>query len=360
MRKKSLILIGILTCIQMLGGCGTAAQVKTTSQESSALANVQSQDTAESVVTADEAIESETQLEKTKDAFDANAVYDAFLNNETKASISFAADKGYYSSFKKTLEDGKEYTLEEITDGLKDGIDASFMSENNTEEAEVRNTFIDCGSDGRKELLVAKKFTTPTETFENKMIFKADEDGLKLCFCGDSWSRKVLSVNEFGYIVGIGAGGAFNTSYERYYVDGEGSCHFLYGDEVEYAEKGDFSAESQIYSYSDYGLEMDDMIIFYYYFEETDKETTPNYIYTYAKHGEYGTENDVPYFDSSIMIDASIYEASNKYKDFFENTQVTTITPKEMATLVDEQFKKEGFDTSYIEGEEVLETEADF
>ncbi len=291
---------------------------------------------------------------------DPEKIYEAFLDNEESVVISFDADHGHYSSYKDILEDGKAYTLAEIIEGLKKGINKVFESDDEIEVMEIRNAYIDCGKDSNKELFVAVKLKAPIETYENKMIIKATNEELILCFCEDSWSRKDLSVNEYGYIETTSFDGAYNNTYEKSYVDAEGNWKFLYGAETEYAEKGEVWLESKKYVYSDYGLDMDDMMLFSYYFERLDEEANPEYTYTYAKLGEYGVTNELPYFDVSILNDDSIYYPGNEYRDFFDGIGMMTVSPKEIVAKIENQFSEKGFDTEYMKGEEVLPTEVDF
>ncbi len=344
------ILFGVLTC-----GCGsTGIQADTTVSE-----EANEHTLAETPIVAENEIEKE-QEQVQEESFDSSEVYEAFLNNEEVAEISFDADQGYYSSYKETLEDGKSYTLDEIAQGLKSGINVFLESNDDIEISETRNAYIDCGNDGQNELLVAVKFKAPMDTYENKMIFKATKDGLKLCYCGDSWPRKSLAVNEYGYIETTFSGGAYDSSYEKSYVDAEGSWHFLYGNVAEYAERGELWYGSTKYVYSDYGIDMSDLLIFSYYFEKTDDESEPEYLYTYAKMGEYGKANEVPYFDVSIVKDNVLYETGNMYKDFFDQIGMKVYSTTDMAALVEKQLQNEGFDSSLAEGKVVLETEVDF
>ncbi|GMQ57191.1 hypothetical protein AN1V17_15860 [Vallitalea sediminicola] len=123
--------------------------------------------------------------------------YEKFMKNETKVSFDRFMPKDY---FKGTLyKEGSEYTLSEVLD-----IVTAYYFENSTNKKieSIDYSYIDCGMDGVKELVLRFNGVDIYDEDDNSAlvyIVKYIEEKLSLCYYYETWARSDSTLNEYGY-----------------------------------------------------------------------------------------------------------------------------------------------------------------
>ncbi len=371
-RNNKALAVGLVT-LCLLGGCGSVKQKTVITSDDRAVEQISQAVVAETPQAYDE-VENKDVPEKketeSKVEFDPIPMYEAFLNNEEVVKVSFAADQGRYSSFCNTLADGGSYSIDELIQGLKDGINDYFESDTEIEVKEIRHEYIDCGNDGQKELLVAIKLKEPVELFENKMIFKANENGIKLCYSSDSWSRKGHSVNEYGYITDRYYTGERFDRFEYSFVDADGNWHFLLGgNAISLTELDKAWVERNKSELENLEIDPDRVFLGKFYFEKPVPGEEPSYIkteYVYDKYKyEYtlSSEKQEEFAKLTGLIESGgLLYTTDEYGELMNAIGVDTCSEVEMIGIVADKLGLEGNEllSGIQDGKEVLESDVDF
>lgn len=154
--------------------------------------------------------------------------YQAFLNGECGVVLSdFYTDDIQY--LVPCLTEGEGYTLYDILNRLNNEpwryeAEHGHGSSNKNYGADVSYTYIDCGQDGRKELAL-KIRRTSIDDFQGIYIIQYRDNHLYLCYGIDSWSRRSVVMNPYGYIWEGGSGGASLHGGMQVLVDTEGTSY---------------------------------------------------------------------------------------------------------------------------------------
>ncbi len=144
-----------------------------------------------------------------------HSLYEAFMKNEESAMITDKGHEALYFPIADCMYIGEYYTIDEIIRNL------SYMQAGvNIEGPEYE--YIDCGLDGKEELLVKVNFIPEVENFEFQMVIKELEGKLIICYDCDSWSRSDTDISYSGYISGRGSGGAASYAFWESYIDETG------------------------------------------------------------------------------------------------------------------------------------------
>lgn len=154
--------------------------------------------------------------------------YQAFLKGECGfvLSDSYRSDIQYVEP---CLKEGEEYTLYDILNLLNNEpwryeADNDWGIGRNNYGTELEYALIDCGQDGRKEF--ALKISKPgVDGFEGIYIIQYRNDRLYLCYGIDQWSRRHVTMNQYGYIWEDGSGGAMLHFGMDIWIDAEGVSH---------------------------------------------------------------------------------------------------------------------------------------
>ncbi len=154
--------------------------------------------------------------------------YQAFLNGECGVvlSDSYTDDISYLVP---CLTEGEEYTLYDILNRLNNE-PLRYEAENgygfhyNNYGTDVSYAYIDCGQDGRKELAL-KICQKSLDGFQGIYIIQYRDNHLYLCYGIDSWSRRSVVMNPYGYIWEAGSSGANLHGGMQVLVDGEGNSY---------------------------------------------------------------------------------------------------------------------------------------
>lgn len=274
--------------------------------------------------------------------------YEKFLNNEAGLSYDRYMQKGYFINPDNTEEPlfqkGTEYTLSEILKKL-----TSYYLEYSANKKidYIDYAYIDCGIDGENELVLR---------FNGMNIYNADDDStlvyvikyidgkLYLCYYYETWARSETSINEYGYIVSSGSGGASLHITDYIFIDKNGSWK-----PIAYIEsESDINALRQFENLAklaeakgikDY-IQVD--TIRFDYDPSASEQDNKEIFYTFYVYNE----NWEPIEDASLYTDSI-------YKELFEEANVPFITPDELMKIISEKEQDLGVTDEIKEGAKV-------
>ncbi|MCR4989785.1 MAG: hypothetical protein K6A38_02860 [Lachnospiraceae bacterium] len=358
------IILSLAVIIAALSGCNsnTAASNETVSPVTDTASETNTESEQEAEPEAEETVEEvDAEPEVTFSADDAKAMYEAFLKGDAKASVysDIEVNPEGYMTFSQSIADGTECTLDDLHKAFKESICDRF--EDTIEDLESydftdENAYIDCGNDGMPELLVSSKIYFVMDEYTAFMIFKAGEDGIKMCFCDCANSRSSMSVNEFGYIRFDASGGAAYHLFENRYIDGDGNYHFLYGNSHndDLATMDIYADEELIEVPKKYKEDFKDVVLIGFYTTD-EKEEFGGYTYSYSLLGEYD-ENDVePYSYCILSRDPEIYDPKSVYMKAFEEMGIEVVPLTDIDKKADEIERSNGVDEAIKSGKIVME-----
>lgn len=279
-------------------------------------------------------------------------LYESFLAGEAK--VHFNSENMNFENWNTTNIENKELTIQELADSAKkDFVDEEFASEC---VSDVEYSYIDCGNDGTKELLVKITAGIPEGVqFDNYMIIRDNAGSLQTVFGVDSWDRSYVTVNEYGVIKTDGSGGWGTFSFNKSYVDGNGAFHPLYGSYVtEYIDAGT-ERGSLWFNGSSHELDVntnDSYAFLAFNLDGKDGDET----YSYARIIENPGDQDSgsrEYYYGSLDDDDSIYDDSNSLKQFFDREGLKIETIKDIDKMIADREAAEGFTDDLDKGAEV-------
>lgn len=295
-------------------------------------------------------------------ADEAGKIYDDFMAGNTKVTVPVDADHSSEIGmcYRNMIADGSECTLNEILDVLRKDVMERFEvsdDEMPDKEFKLENAIIDCGNDGMPELVIGAKLLVRLDEFNDFMIFKADDDGFRLCYSNSVGPRSTIDVNEYGYICEEGSSGASNSYYEKSFVDAKGQWHFLYGADQE----SDLINQSIYYNKELVSIpkkaagDFKDIAFFKFWFDEKDEDER-DYKYSYSVCGEYDEKCEEPYSYCSLSRDEAIYAKDTVYMQTFEKLGIPVIPLTDIDGMIAQKEKTEGVDDSIKEGGIVMES----
>ncbi len=259
---------------------------------------------------------------------DGEESYKEFLEGTAKVKYRGTGDASTYMILSDVLEVGTSYTLDEIAEKL----DASIEDMDITYDGNPEVGLIDCGSDGKNELLVKLNFGGVAGD-SLYMIIKEIDGELVICYNGDAGARYYIEVKENGVIEAAGSGGASVHYYDYSFVDANGDYIYYYGSEeniapydIYYYKDGEF--ESLNLDTSD-GQNFE---VYSVWFESNYQKRTKVYYTIYMLDENY----------EDITQDSD-YTESNTYYKQLTDAGLTVITPDE----IDELLKKRAEEIGY-------------
>ncbi len=265
---------------------------------------------------------------------DASDLYESFKAGDAKVKYRGTGDVASYLELSAVLTKGEAYSFPEICEKVS-AIDETTMYK---ADGEATFKYIDCGSDGNRELLVQQGFSAEEtyETFVLNMIIKDIDGELNMCWDQDMWSRSDVSVNDDGTIEGGGSGGAALHYTDKAFVDANGDYHYFYGIESYMTPYGEY------YSYKDgdytlvdlEGLDSDHFGIDAYYFDsDPDKRT------------DYVTYIIIDDNFNDVTTDADFGDDNEIKKRFTENG-INIYTRSQINDILDKRAKEIGYPSS--------------
>lgn len=151
--------------------------------------------------------------------------YSNYIKDTNKATYSWN-DGGLINLFPK-----QDVTLEQLVKEINDAFAPSDEEhERNIKVESVSYSFIDCGMDGNRELILSIDCTT-TPFYDSKMVIKDIDSRLQVvfaCYCqGERWD---VDLNEYGGVRNSGVPGNAACMYydAYYYMDNTGEIKPIY------------------------------------------------------------------------------------------------------------------------------------
>ncbi|MBO4912254.1 MAG: hypothetical protein J5504_05965 [Butyrivibrio sp.] len=146
-------------------------------------------------------------------------LYDAFVKGKEKAVFSADGNRVENADVFLGFEDGKAYTLEEISNKIRGVDDFTGCSPK----------YIDCGLDGNIELVVGIGGNLDYDpSYGIDMVVKNINGKLKICYCDASGYRSENDISYNGEVSNGGSGGATSHYGEVGYIDANGKYNFWY------------------------------------------------------------------------------------------------------------------------------------
>ena len=275
-------------------------------------------------------IEATSENTETKETSSNEDLYEEFKDGTSKATFTKDGDRGSYLTLSTILEDGKEYSLSEITENIENNAEYSLKV-----SGDASYRLIDCGNDGNKELLVQQEYVSEemgSEIFTLFMIIKDTGEELKICYDQDMWSRSEVTINDDGTILGSGSGGAALHVYDYAYVDANGDYHFCYGQEENYTPTDIYYMQGGDYiEVSLEGLDQEHLVVNSYYFE-ADADKRSDYISFDIIDDQY-----------NIVTTDEDYAESNDIVKRFAESGIKVYTSKEIEDLLSQRAGEIGY-----------------
>ena len=276
-------------------------------------------------------------------------MYTDFLNDEVQLFFHKYNEydaRGVESYFDKE----RGYTLSEIVDVL---CAHYFEYTGKTDVGAIKYAYMDCGNDGVQEMAVC--FTGMDIYCEDDdstlvYIIKEIDDQLELCYCYETWARSSASINEYGYYVSSGSGGASLHGTEFGYIDENGDWNYI----AYIEEQSDISALSYPEELSQIptvaaSKSYEGTIVFltYRFTEYTDADyyagvEMDDDLYTFEVYDD----------DYNEISDESTY-IDSVYKDIFDEAGVLIFSKDEMEEMLSERKDAVGVTDEIAEGKEL-------
>ncbi len=148
----------------------------------------------------------------------ATEVYEAFISGVMNANVNISLDY---------LEMGKSYSLNDLVEAYSSGLKGDSLP---SELTEKKYAYIDCGKDGKKELLLQFTFAEKdTPSYITYVILKNIAGDLAVIDSEYTYYRFETDINKFGYIEKGGYANAASYISETYFIDSEGQKQYVLG-----------------------------------------------------------------------------------------------------------------------------------
>lgn len=266
--------------------------------------------------------------------------YQAFLDGECGAYISdtYSDEHVGYMTFRP--ETARSYYLYDIVnlllnDGWKGSTEVTFEQ---YDGYDIRWAYIDCGVDGKKELLL--EINKDSNSAVTYYVLQYREGQLYLCYAIDKGERSFLTVADCGYLQYAGSGGAYSHSGYNIVLDNDGSPHLI---DKWYSEiRGNF-----LYIEDDETDNLvNDILIEYSEEHEMNDDLYGFELACYFIGGEYYY---LYYFDEEDEVQVDLAKT-------LEESEIDFATTEEIEELISEEKAKWGILESTEETEVRLET----
>ena len=259
------------------------------------------------------AIESET--EKKNDILDSD-VYEEFLEGNNTISLDYYKDnvlvEGEYQTpiddeISNLASDNQKYTISELKDAFKG------IFENDIEL--MKYAYIDCGSDGAKEMVL--QIQNPKDEYNNYyFVIKEIGSELQVTYIYEEEIRIFKRINKCGYIATEDSDGCFSHGTGGEYINAEGK--YEYGYHLEKMTRfGGFAGEiERQYDLTDI---KGDLYTYFLHIEPTNTDDF-NTIYSYEVYDEETEEKkDIP----NLYTDSPYKKVMDFFHDKYGNEFVT-------------------------------------
>lgn len=282
---------------------------------------------------------------------EAMKLYEKFLANEEVLYFDKVIDSSQemdflsFSGIDKSEIKNKPFTLSEMLQLVCESEAKAYWEE--MEPKSISYAYIDCGMDGKKELVVS--FDDMGENMDSTDLFVISslEHKLQVVYCDSFGYRSSGEINENGYYIKAGSGGAANSFSEGIYINAEGDVLLDYSYEHIFSVWGLFIPDN--YDFEAVAEEQgigDSIEIERYSFDYTNPGE--DYI-DYLKRSEwiyYATDENY-----NQLTGAEYYEEGNPYRIFWDSTGLPLSTQEQLEARIAAHRNEIGMDAEAVNGE---------
>jgi hypothetical protein len=319
--------LALLLCSAMILCAACTGKTDSTSDSKVSVSSI-SQSASASTASASDSTSSADNKAEEKDP------YADILDNSAEFEVSSDADSGTNIRFSDTLTDGAKVTLGSFVDTLRIA-----SRDEAAKVSSVETTFIDCGSDGNRELLVKATIAASIETWVINFVIKDFGGSYKLIYSGDSWTRSSTEINNAGVIFNSGSNGAASLGYSVSVLTADGRNELAYACSVDFMTDFVYAADENVY-----------LLLYRVNTEDTNLYNGENMMTTYAleyldTEGVEGTQNIMS--GNIIYEGEDVYAADSSVRQYIESNFTSfpgkgIVTVTEAANAVTEKENKLG------------------
>ena len=269
-------------------------------------------------------------------------LYIDFMTGKENVKFEEETDYGQYIMFKDALEEGCEYNIYELIECIRESV-AFRYGDFDITVGTAHYSFIDCGNDGNEELILRFDIGIH-DGLQAEIVIKNMDGSLSTCFCVDSWARKNVDINEFGFIHESGSSGANSHSMTEKYIDAKGKCHFLFDCDIE-SDPVDVLIDGELVNL-DWKTE-NKVRFFTYHFDQNDY--TKDRYYTYTVLPAYYDENYRGENPNEAM-----YCTGDVYYDELMEAGIKIVSTDYINERISQKYKSESFDETIKDCSDVI------
>ena len=278
----------------------------------------------------------------------ADNLYEAFISNAEKAYFDEIVSDILPAELKREFDLSKAYTVDEI---IETSLSAYKRYDDSKGEPSVETSYIDCGIDGKEELLLEirypgmedSEYAESGDEYVDHWVIKEIDDKLFVKFFGGSRQGSYTVINQNGYVENITVGAYNGVLPESYgYLDKDADW-VLYYRHYYYLDMGDYAREKALY-----GVELDLSS------EDWNNMQVEEYIFDdEAEVTEVDQNGFITYFkidDAGVVDDKSIYEDSSVYKKTFDNASIVVCPYSDVEERLKERRAEIGLTDEIMQG----------
>ncbi len=339
---KKKIIASVLSTAFVFTAC-TNAQANDKSNQTAAEVQENANQTTEDAKTQENVEDTST-----KPLGDDTGLYTAFLNNEVEATVDYEEEYNNGNSY--NLEAlTKEYFPDDEVD-ISDVKDADSIKDDNNEEGEklgIIYKYIDCGVDGKSELLL----TISPSYIVYKFVIQEKEGKLFIKYTDNTDDRGWSNISDKGYYSAeINSGDC--RSYEDGFFDGDANFHRYYSRAFYFDGTSFFTDAANENGNGNVDLDSDTLeniqIDEYVFYDDVESYQNADRYYNYAvidestAEGWYDCDKDPGYADGSSV-----------YMKEFEKIGVKPLPRAEIKKVLEKRAKDIGLSLDIIPEDEL-------
>ncbi len=340
MKKRWMIICLATICLAMTVGCGKKNGEDNTADVQTS--NVTETETAKTDTSSDDAVKEsdEVQAKAEEAKISDEELYDAFLANHEKVYFSKCVPTKYFH-YDEPMFDAKDgLYLNELLAAYRLYYWEQTDGSENMDES-IQYAYIDCGEDGKKELVISAEFPTSGQA---KFILQAIDEKVELLYVAEGYYRERADIaNPYGLVAYSGSSSAFENGYSFDYVDAKGKSQLFYTEVDTYAFEENFGEISEL-GKAAFELEMFDYfegkyVLRQVHLSEYPKDPTVSDVEEYEKSTIYTVEKDQ---SGSFVHTPDMYAADGELCKLFEKAGLQFVSPEELDELLKERAQKLG------------------
>lgn len=261
-------------------------------------------------------IPSESEIET--DSREYEAIYEAFVANEETGKFD------YLGLGELTFKDFLAARIQEISD-----------DEMNTTELSQREfAYLDCGKDGKLDLVVHQMYSNEygDRDGEDFFFFNITDGKVNLIYKAEAGARSCLNIGQSGLLTSSGSSGASSAGYSMSCIDGNGEYKLIY------MENMDTELNRPLVPY----WNIDDTIRPADYPMDNYAEGDSYYecdTYTFENFTGYSAEEYQAYINGAVYVfynsNGDCIEPDSAYKDFYDEHGIKYCTEEGINEIIE-------------------------